>query len=98
MPLKTYSGSEAERAAASASGSDVVASPKRCPVCGGAMPGRKTSACSDRCRARKSRLARVPLPRDGGAGDQGEPDDDPRHGMADSGDLGAVRRLRRTRP
>jgi len=62
MPLKTYSGSEAERAAASASGSDVVASPKRCPVCGGAMPGRRTSACSDRCRARKSRLARVPLP------------------------------------
>jgi len=26
------------------------------------MTGRKTSACSDRCRARKSRRARVPLP------------------------------------
>ena len=26
------------------------------------MPGRKTSACSDRCRAAKSRLARLPLP------------------------------------
>lgn len=26
------------------------------------MTGRKTSACSDRCRAAKSRRARVPLP------------------------------------
>ena len=24
--------------------------------------GRKTSACSEKCRARKSRLARIPLP------------------------------------
>ena len=59
MPLKTYSGSEAERAAPSAPRSDVVASPKRCPVCGGAMPGRKTSACSDKCRAALSRRMRA---------------------------------------
>lgn len=29
----------------------VVTSPRPCPVCGQAMTGRKTSACSDRCPA-----------------------------------------------
>jgi len=33
-----------------------------CPVCGTPLRGRQTSACSDRCRAKKSRRARVPLP------------------------------------
>jgi len=54
--------SEADRAALVKPGGPVVGSSQRCPVCGGPMSGRKTSACSDRCRARKSRLARVPLP------------------------------------
>jgi predicted nucleic acid-binding Zn ribbon protein len=59
---RAYSKSESERAASSVLGRDVVASPRPCPVCGGAMPGRKTSACSDRCRAAKSRRRRrVPL-------------------------------------
>jgi predicted nucleic acid-binding Zn ribbon protein len=40
----------------------VVASSQPCPVCGETMTERKTSACSDRCRARKSRLARLALP------------------------------------
>ncbi len=61
MP-KTCSGSEPERAAPSAPGGHVVASLKRCPVCGLPMTGRKTSACSDKCRAAKSRRRRVPLP------------------------------------
>jgi predicted nucleic acid-binding Zn ribbon protein len=50
--------SEAERAAPSAPGTDVVGSARRCPVCGQPMTGRKTSACSDRCRAAKSRQRR----------------------------------------
>ncbi len=33
-----------------------------CPVCGAAMTGRQTSACSDKCRAAKSRQRRIPLP------------------------------------
>jgi hypothetical protein len=40
----------------------VVASPNTCPVCGETMSGRSPSAWSHKCRARKSRLARVPLP------------------------------------
>jgi predicted nucleic acid-binding Zn ribbon protein len=50
---------ESERAAVSAL---VVASPETfrpSPVCGQAMTRRKTSACSDRCRATKSRRQRV---------------------------------------
>lgn len=43
-------------------GGPVVASSRPFPVCGAPMPGRKTSVCSDRCRAAKSRLARLPLP------------------------------------
>lgn len=40
----------------------MVALAQPCPVCGHAMTGRKTSACSDTCRAAKSRLARPALP------------------------------------
>ena len=36
----------------------VVRSPQPCPICGDPMPGRKTSACSDKCRAAKSRRQR----------------------------------------
>ncbi len=50
---------ESERAAVAARGGDVVASPRPCPVCGEAMTGRKTSACSDRCRAAWSRRRRA---------------------------------------
>jgi hypothetical protein len=53
---------KSERATASA---PVVTSPEAfrpCPVCGQAMRGRKTSACSDRCRAATSRWTRIPLP------------------------------------
>jgi predicted nucleic acid-binding Zn ribbon protein len=46
---------QTERAALVVSGGLVLASPRPCPVCGQAMTGRKTSACSDRCRAAKSR-------------------------------------------
>jgi hypothetical protein len=56
--------SKSERAAVAAPGVPVVASSRPCPVCGQAMTGRKTSACSDRCRAAKSRRKRVPLPVD----------------------------------
>ncbi len=35
--------------------------PKTCPICGAPLTGRKTSACSDRCRAAKSRRARIPV-------------------------------------
>ena len=58
----SYTESDPERAAPSARGADVVASSERCPVCGAPMTGRKTSACSDKCRAAKSRKRRVPLP------------------------------------
>jgi predicted nucleic acid-binding Zn ribbon protein len=53
LPLETV------RAAVAAPGVAVVASPRPCPVCGQAMTGRKTSACSDRCRATKSRRTRT---------------------------------------
>ena len=59
---KALSGSESERAAVAARGGPVVASPRPRPVCGQAIMGRKTSTCSEKCRARKSRLARIPLP------------------------------------
>lgn len=58
----SYPESEPERAAVAHAGGHVVASPKRYPVCGSPLTGRKTSACSDRCRAAKSRRRRVPLP------------------------------------
>ncbi len=32
-----------------------------CPVCGAGLKGRQTSACSDRCRAAKSRRSRIPV-------------------------------------
>ena len=38
--------------------------PQRCPVCKGPMSGRKTSACSDRCRAARSRLKKAERLRD----------------------------------
>ncbi len=54
-----------EKSERAAVGAHVVAFPEAirpCPVCGQAMTGRKTSACSDKCRAAKSRRRRVPLP------------------------------------
>jgi hypothetical protein len=53
------SDSQSERAAVAAPGVAVVASRGPCPVCGEAMTGRRTSACSDRCRAAKSRRQRI---------------------------------------
>jgi predicted nucleic acid-binding Zn ribbon protein len=55
-----YADSQSERAASGPSVPDVLASSQPC-VCGTAMSGRQTTACSDRCRAAKSRRARVPL-------------------------------------
>ena len=52
------------RAAVAPRGGAVVASSRPCPVCGQAMTGRRTSACSDKCRATKSRRQRVPIPVD----------------------------------
>ncbi len=37
----------------------MIGSSRFCPVCGEAMPGRRTSACSDKCRAAKSRQGKV---------------------------------------
>jgi predicted nucleic acid-binding Zn ribbon protein len=59
---RAFSDSESERAAVAARGGAVVASSRPCPVCGQPMTGRKTSACSDKCRAAKSRRRRVALP------------------------------------
>ena len=53
-----YSDSESERAALAQPGRYVVACQQPCRVCGQAMTGRKTSACSDTCRAAKSRRKR----------------------------------------
>lgn len=58
MP-RACSDSESERAAVAARGGDVVASSRPCPVCGQAMTGRRASACSDKCRAAKSRRRRT---------------------------------------
>ncbi len=55
----TFLPEKSERAAVAARGWDVVASSRPCPVCGEAMPGRRTSACSDKCRAAKSRQDRA---------------------------------------
>lgn len=33
-----------------------------CPTCGTPLRGRQRSACSDRCRAAKSRRRRIPFP------------------------------------
>lgn len=35
-----------------------------CPVCGALMTGRQKSVCSDRCRATKSRHARILVKRE----------------------------------
>ena len=59
---ETSSDAESDRAASGALGRDVLASARPCPVCGHAMAGRKTSVCSDKCRAAKRRRRRVPLP------------------------------------
>ncbi len=32
-----------------------------CPICNRPLTGRQTSACSDRCRAAKSRRRRIPV-------------------------------------
>jgi hypothetical protein len=63
-PEYLFAKKKGERAAP---GAAVVASPeaiRRCPVCGQGMTARRTSACSDRCRAAKSRRKRIPLPVD----------------------------------
>jgi len=52
---------EFERAPLVKPGGHVVGWPRPCPACGEPMQGRRTSACSDRCRAAKSRCRRVPL-------------------------------------
>lgn len=49
------SNSQSERAAVSAVVVTSLEAFRPCPVCGEAMTGCKTSACSDRCRAAKSR-------------------------------------------
>jgi len=46
----------------SAASGNLVASSRPCPVCGAPLRGRQRSACSDRCRAAKSRRGRLPLP------------------------------------
>jgi predicted nucleic acid-binding Zn ribbon protein len=56
LPEKT------ERAAVSAPVVAFQEALRPCPVCGAPMTGRQTSACSDRCRATKSRQRRIPLP------------------------------------
>ena len=53
---------KSERAAAGAPGVDSRDLFRPCPICGAPMLGRRQSACSDRCRAAKSRRARVRLP------------------------------------
>lgn len=50
---------ETERAALAKLGGPVVGSPGCCPICGVPLTGRQTSACSDRCRAAKSRRQRA---------------------------------------
>lgn len=35
--------------------------PLACPICGTALRGRQTSACSDKCRAALSRRKRIPV-------------------------------------
>jgi len=46
---------ESERAPLAVPGEGVVASSRPCPICGTALTGRQESACSDRCRAARSR-------------------------------------------
>ena len=53
---------EARGDSSSAHGGDVVASLRPSPMCGATTEGRKTTACSNKCRALKRRRARVPLP------------------------------------
>jgi predicted nucleic acid-binding Zn ribbon protein len=62
MPTHTEiatSAEQAERAPLVMPGGPVLASSRPCPVCGEAMTGRKTSACSDKCRAALSRRTRA---------------------------------------
>ena len=47
-----------ERAAVAHAGGAVVASSRPCPVCSEAITGWRTSACSDKCGAAKSRRTR----------------------------------------
>lgn len=51
----TSSDLESERSAASGRTEPVRERIRPCPVCGAPMTGRRTSACSDKCRASKSR-------------------------------------------
>ncbi len=50
---------QAERSALAPICGTVPTVERPCPVCGTAMTGSKTSACSDRCRAAKSRRERA---------------------------------------
>jgi len=60
---ETSSDAESDRAASGALGRDVLASARPCPVCGHAMAGRNTSACSHEwCAAWCRRRRCVPLP------------------------------------
>ncbi len=55
----TFLRKESARAAVAHAGAAVVASLRPYPVCGEPMTRRKTSACSDTCRAAKSRQGKV---------------------------------------
>lgn len=54
---------KSERAPRSAPPGAVVASPRGCPICGTPLRGRQR-CCSAKCRAAKSRRARIPVKRE----------------------------------
>jgi len=63
MPTHTEIASrseKSERAPRSAPHGPVVASPGACPICGTPLRGRQ-QCCSGKCRAAKSRRARIPV-------------------------------------
>jgi len=59
-PTVAEAQAQSERAPCSAPHGAVVASARACPVCGTPLHGRQES-CSARCRAAKSRRARIPV-------------------------------------
>jgi hypothetical protein len=61
-PVPCGGQTQSVRAAVAGAGGGVVGSSRPRPVCGWPMTVRKTSACSDRCRAAKSRQRRIPFP------------------------------------
>ncbi len=66
MPTHTETGTDqekSERAPLVKPGGPVVGSARACVVCGAPLTGRpQQKCCSARCRAAKSRRARVPIP------------------------------------